>query len=119
MKWVIEQEQHLIRRKNMNNLITYLTLDFDDTYDNEDPDGNGVQPLIYAVPLHRLEEVEHLATESGEEFNASDSNSCIGDIFERQLIDAGIAFQLIGTLDLSFEERQMDYLADYLPHVIV
>ena len=34
----------------MDNIITYLTLDFDSTYDNEEPDNDGVQPLIYAVP---------------------------------------------------------------------
>ena len=67
----------------------------------------------------RLEEVERLATESGQDFNDSDTDDCIGDIFERKMIDAGITFQCIGSLDLSFEERQMDYLADYLPHVVV
>lgn len=108
------------REKRLNrNVRTYFTMDFDDTYDNEEPDGNGVQPSVYAVPLYRLEEVERLATESGEEFNASDSDVCIGDIFERKLIDTGITFQCIGTLDISFEERQMDYLADYLPLMVV
>lgn len=103
----------------MNNLITYFTLDFDGTYDSEEPDSIGVQPLVYAVPQSRLEEVERLATESGQEFNGSDTDDCIGDIFERNLIDAGILFQCIGALDVSFEERQVDYLADYLLHVIV
>lgn len=103
----------------MDNIITYLTLDFDSTYDNEEPDNDGVQPLIYAVPQSRLEEVERLATESGQGFNDSDTDDCIGDIFERKMIDAGITFQCIGSLDLSFEERQMDYLADYLLHVVV
>lgn len=103
----------------MNNLITYFTLDFDGTYDNEEPDSNGVEPLVYAVPQSRLEEVEHLATESGQEFNDSDCDDCIGDIFEHKMIDAGITFQCIGSLNLSFAERQVDYLADYLPHVVV
>lgn len=103
----------------MNNIITYFTLDFDGTYDNEEPESNGVQPLVYAVPQSRLAEVERLATESGEEFNTSDTDDCIGDIFEHKMIDAGITFQCIGVLDISFEERQVDYLADYLPHVVV
>lgn len=103
----------------MDNIITYLTLDFDGTYDNEEPDSNGVQPLVYAVPQCRLEEIERLATESSIEFNDSDTDDYIGDIFECKMIDAGITFQCIGSLDLSFEERQMDYLADYLPHVVV
>lgn len=103
----------------MNNIITYFTLDFDGTYSNEIPDSNGVQPIVYAVPQCRLEEVEQLAAESGQEFNDSDTDDCILDLFERKLIDAGIIFQLIGVLDLSFTERQVDYLADYLPHVVV
>lgn len=103
----------------MNNLITYFTLDFDGTYDNEESDGNGVQPLVYAVPQSRLEVVERLATESWKGFNDSDCDECIGDIFEHKMIDAGITFQCIGVLDLSFEERQVDYLADYLSHVVV
>lgn len=103
----------------MNNIITYFTLDFDGTYSIEEPDSNGVQPLVYAVSQCRLEEVERLATESGKEFNDSDTDECIIDLFERKLIDAGIIFQLIGVLDLSFAERQVDYLADYLPHVVV
>lgn len=103
----------------MNNLITYFTLDFDSTYDNEEPDSNGVQPLVYAVPQTRLGDVERLAMESGQEFNDFDTDDCIGDIFEHKMIDAGILFQCIGSLDLSFEERQTDYLAGYLPHVVV
>lgn len=103
----------------MNNIITYFTLDFDGTYDNEETDSNGVQPIVYAVPQCRLEEVERVAAESGKEFNDSDADDCILDLFERKLIDAGIIFQLIGVLDLSFAERQVDYLADYLPHVVV
>lgn len=103
----------------MNNIITYFTLDFDGTYSNEEPDSNGVEPLVYAVPQSRLAEVERLATESGQEFNDSECDNCIGDIFEHKMIDAGITFQCIGALDLSFEERQVDYLADYLPHVVV
>lgn len=103
----------------MNNIITYFTLDFDGTYSIEEPDSNGVQPIVYAVPQCRLEEVERLAGKSGQEFNDSDTDDCILDLFERKLIDAGIIFQLIGVLDLSFAERQVDYLVDYLPHVVV
>lgn len=103
----------------MNNLITYFTLDFDGTYDNDEPGSDGVQPLVYAIPQSRLEEVERLAAKSGQEFNDSDCDDCIGDIFEHKMIDTGITFQLIGVLDLSFEERQVDYLADYLPHVVI
>lgn len=103
----------------MNNLITYFTLDFDGTYDNEDPDSGGVQPSVYAVPQRELETVERLAKEAGDEFHDTDTCECIGDIFEHNMIEAGIAFQCIGNLDLSFEERQVDYLADYLPHVVV
>lgn len=99
--------------------MTYFTLDMDATYDNETPDSDGVQPMIYAVPLQSLEDVEQLAIKAGREFNSENSEECIGDLFERNLIEKGIVFQLIGHLDISFEERQTDYLADYLPHTIV
>lgn len=103
----------------MNSLITYFTLDFDGIYDNEYPDGRGVPPLLYIVPKSRLKEVEHLAIESGREFHDSETDDCIGDLFERKLDNVGIVFQCMGSLDLSFEERWGDYLADYLPYVVV
>lgn len=35
---------------------TLFVLDFDETYDNELEDENGVQPLVYLVPTERVKQ---------------------------------------------------------------
>lgn len=99
---------------------TLFVLDFDATYDNEDPDSPGVQPTVYLIPLARQREVEHCAGMATQAFwQDTVSDLCIGDHFEAQLNDREIPYKIVGTIDLTFGERQVDYLADYIPREIV
>lgn len=100
---------------------TLFVLDFDGTYDNEEEGGYGVTPSVYLIPLDKQIEVERIAYAASKEFNENvdESGECIGDLFERRLKSKGIEFQLVGGLDIPFEERETDYLADYIPIAIV
>lgn len=100
---------------------TLFVLDFDGTYDNEDEEGYGVEPLVYLIPLDKQIEVERIAYAASKEFNenADESDMCIGDLFEEELEAKGIKFHQVGSLHIPYYERETDYLADYIPIAVV
>lgn len=100
---------------------TFFVLDFDGTYDNEYPDSDGVQPLVYLIPLDRQRDVEHYAVMAHNDFHSNKkiAELTITDYFEEWLNNNNCNFKFIGTIDLTFGERQVDYLADYIPREIV
>lgn len=102
-------------------IYTLFVLDFDGTYDIEPMESNGVEPLVYLIPLDRQLDVERCAREASHDFNTNEDNCCwcIGDYFEHKLKENGITFKEIGSIDLTFGERQEDYLADYIPREVV
>ena len=101
-------------------MYTFFVLDFDGTYDLEDEDELGVTPAVYLIPLEKQILVEQLARMASEKFMEDDTGSyCIGDYFEEFLNENNIYYQRIGSIELSFGERQLDYLADYIPREVV
>lgn len=102
-------------------MYTFFVLDFDGTYDHPVDDVDlGVEPTVYLIPVNKQNEIEGIADQAAEEFHTSDDNTmCIGDIFERRLTAKGIFFQYIGFLKIPYCQRQVDYLPDYIPKVIV
>lgn len=100
---------------------TLFILDFDGTYDIEPMESDGVQPSVYLIPLDKQREVEAIAKEASIEFNTNEDGCCwcIGDYFESFLSQKKIDFQMIGSIDLTFGERQVNYLADYIPREVV
>lgn len=100
---------------------TLFILDFDGTYDNEDEDSYGVEPLVYLIPFDKQIEVERIADAAHDKFhmNNDESDMCIGDLFEEGLEAQRIEFQQVGSLHIPFEERQEDYLAGYIPVAVV
>ncbi len=101
---------------------TLFVLDFDGTYDNEESDSDGVQPMVYLIPLDRQRDVEHYVAMAHDDFQ-SDKNcglgSTIADYFEEWMGNNDCDFRIVGNIDLTFGERQVDYLADYIPREIV
>ena len=98
---------------------TLFVLDFDGTYDFEEEGSYGVEPLVYLVPEDKRFEVRMAAMNASKDFHDDESGMCIGDLFEDELEAKGIEFQQVGSLHITFEERQEDYLADYIPREIV
>lgn len=99
---------------------TLFVLDFDGTYDNEDEEGYGVEPLVYLIPLDRQLDVERIAYAASKYFSENtDSDMCIGDLFESELEAKGIEFQQVGSLHIPYYERETDYIADYIPIAVV
>ena len=98
---------------------TLFVLDFDGIYDNEEEGSYGVEPSVYLVPNSRMFEIRMAASQAGEDFFKDENEMCIGDLFEDELKARGIEFQQVGSLHIPFEERQEDYLADYIPREIV
>lgn len=98
---------------------TFFVLDFDGTYSNEVESGKGIPPLVYLIP----EPLQHKVCEIGrtvtEKFFETESDECMGDIFEGLLEENKITYYLIGSIPLDFEDRQVDYLADDILKVIV
>lgn len=106
----------------MNKVWTMFVLDVDATYNCEEEDGLGVGPSVYLIPLEKQLEVEALAFKASRNFMKDTENDycfCIGDYFEGYLEEANIPFKYVGDVDLTFGERQVDYLADYIPRAVV
>lgn len=104
-----------------NMIWTLFVLDFDGTYSCEAEDGLGVRPSVYLVPENRLEKVQQIAYEAGHRFNYNNEYGldCIGDYFEGFMDMNEIPYQEVGSIYLTFGKRQVNYLADYIPRVIV
>lgn len=102
-------------------IYTFLVIDFDKTYDIEDEDEIGTAPSVYMIDAANSKEVEKYAYDAGQKFHCDGSmhDMCIGEIFEALLKNAGIYFRFLCSLPLTFAERQADYLAQYIPLVIV
>lgn len=95
-----------------------FVLDKDGTYNNETPDSVGVQPSVYLIPLDKQIETEHFAVTASQMFQQN-SCGCMDSVFEKLLDGNKIPFKYIGDIDLTFGERQVDYLADYIPREVV
>ncbi len=105
----------------MSKIWTLFVLDMDATYNKEETDSAGVQPFVYLVPLDRQKDAEYYAEQASRIFNQEDydCDSAIGDLFEELCGQNGIDFKPVGSIDLTFGERQEDYLADYIPREVV
>ena len=105
-------------------LWNLFILDFDGTYDNESY-GNeqeevyGVMPSVYLIPAGKECQIKRIAYEAERDFLDAEDDQCIGDYFEEKLELEKIPFQFVGSLEIPFDERQKEYLADYIPRVIV
>lgn len=99
---------------------TLFVLDFDGTYNHEYKEGYGVRPEVYQIPLDKQREIESLAGEATRRFHSSaDLQEPIGGIFKGLLEEHNIKYHYVGKLKIRFGERQVDYLADYIPREIV
>lgn len=105
----------------MSKIWTLFVLDFDGTYSCEAEDELGIQPAVYLVPEEKLEEVQQCAYDAGQKFgyNNEFGLDCITEYFEGFMDMNEIPYQEIGSINLTFGERQVDYLADYIPREIV
>lgn len=100
---------------------TFFVLDFDATFSLESEDEGGVQPMVYLIPEDKILEVQRCAFDAGQKFTYNDEldSNCIGDYFEEFMNEQEIPFKEVGVIDLTFGERQVDYLVDYIPREIV
>lgn len=99
---------------------TLFVLDFDGTYNLEYSEDYGERPEVYQIPLGKQGEVENLAGEAARIFHSyTDICEHIGDIFKGLLEEHNIKYHYVGELKIRFGERQVDYLADYIPREIV
>lgn len=100
---------------------TLFVLDFDGTYSLEDPDDLGVQPVVYLIPQDKIVEAQKCAFNASQKFGCNDEfgTDCIGDYFKEYMDEKGIPVKEVGSIDLTFGERQVDYLADYIAREIV
>ena len=100
---------------------TLFVLDFDGTYSLEAEDEPGVQPSVYLIPEDKIVETQKCAYDAGMKFTYNNELDCgyIGDYFEEFMKEQEIPFKEVGSIDLTFGERQVDYLADYIPREVV
>lgn len=105
-----------------NIVWTFFVLDFDNTYYNEEPNSNGVQPIVYLIPSNKERDVEHYARMAHDDFH-SDENEKLGltitDYFEEWMENNDCDYRRVGTIDLTVKERKTNYLVDYIPGEIV
>lgn len=99
---------------------TFFVLDFDDTFDNEEPDSLDCTPLVFMVPEDQIDAVKYLAYDAHDAFHEDiDGSICIGDYFTEFLDENKIPYMEIGEIPLRFIERRCDYLADYIHTVSI
>lgn len=99
---------------------TLFVLDFDGTYGNKHDEDYGLKPEVYQIPMDKQRDVESLAGEATRRFHlCTDVCEPIGDIFKGLLEEHNIKYHYVGELKIRFGERQVDYLADYIPKEIV
>lgn len=110
------------KNRKENTVWTFFVLDFDSTYDNEEPNSNGVQPIVYLIPSNKERDVEHYARMAHDDFH-SDENEKLGltitDYFEEWMENNDCDYRRVGTIDLTVKERKTNYLVDYIPGEIV
>lgn len=122
IKKMLNELADVLEEKNgkENTVWTFFVLDFDGTYDNEEPDSDGVQPMVYLIPLNKQSDVEHYARMAHDDFHSDDYLVfTIADYFEERMENNDCAFRAVGSIDLTFRERQVDYLTDCIPREIV
>lgn len=102
-------------------MYTFFVLDYDGTYDNEADYTYGVSPSVFLIKESEQKQVEELAVEANRQFHSTlqETNECLGNIFENLMKKNNIFFQYIGDLQILFGERQINYLPDYIPRVVV
>lgn len=101
------------------NVRTLFVLDYDGTC-AKTPDGIGIAPTVYLIPASRQKDVEQLAQYAREAFvNGAEELTLISDYFEIFMQEENVKYQRVGDLEIPFGERQIDYLADYIPRVVV
>lgn len=94
---------------------TLFVLDYDGTYGNEYDEDYGVKPEVYQIPLDRQRDVENFAREALRRFHyCTDVCEPIGDIFKELLEENDIKYHYVGELKIRFEDRQVEYIADYI-----
>ena len=92
---------------------TFFVLDFDDTFDNEEPDSLDCTPLVFMVPEDQIDAVKYVGYDDKDAFHEDiDGSICIGDYFTEFLDENKIPYMEIGTITLRFIERHCNYLAD-------
>lgn len=110
------------KNRKENTVWTFFVLDFDSTYDNEEPNSNGVQPIVYLIPSNKERDVEYYARMAHDDFH-SDENEKLGltitDYFEEWMENNDCDYRRVGTIDLTVKERKTNYLVDYIPGEIV
>ena len=95
---------------------TLFVLNFDATYCNTLPNCLGVQPLVYLIPKDKVEDVKKYAKESQKYWWDNDDDDLeIDECFEKYLSDNHIDFRVIGTIDIPYGKRKMNYLDENIP----
>lgn len=115
-------QRYQFKKKEENQMYTFLVLDFDGTYDMEPEDSYGMEPIVYLIKEKDQLNAERLARKASEALNDTEGDDWgkpIDNIFEKYMKEENVFFQLIGELRIPFGKRQTDYLPDYLPRVVV
>lgn len=101
-------------------MFTVFIMDFDGSYNRIPNNEYGLKPLVYLIKVEEQHEIETLAKAASRDFNLSKSpKTGIQQIFESMCENANLYLSEIGELPILFKERQQDYIAEYIPRVIV
>lgn len=98
---------------------TFFVLDFDNTFDNEEPDSLETTPLVFMVSEDKVNIVKELAYKAHDKFQEDENgNICITDYFTDLLVENNVKYMEIGTIPLRFIERYYDYLSSDGVHTV-
>lgn len=99
---------------------TFFVLDFDDTFDNEEPDSLDCTPLVFMVPESQIDAVKYLAYDVHDAFHKDiECDTSIGEFFTKFLDENKIPYMEIGMIPLPFIKRSCNYLADNIHTVSI
>ena len=99
---------------------TFFVLDFDDTFDNEEPDSLDCTPLVFMGPDNQIDMVEYFAYVTHDAFHEDmECDTSIGELFTNFLDENKIPYMVIGMIPLPFIKRSCNYLAEEIHTVSI
>lgn len=103
--------------------VLSMDFTFNEKMEKSFKDEFGVVPIVYLVPENKIWQVETCAYAAGRAIDfihQEKDYEIVREAFERKLREKEIIFDYVGTINLTYEERQQEiYLSNDIPCVII
>ncbi len=87
-----------------------LVVDFDATFQPEDGSDVDCAPAVYLIAHDECEKAKELVNLAKSDWEGSDGDKTLQEYIEDLWQSRCVAFKYVGVLDITYEERQTEYL---------